>query len=349
MKKALRWFGQAFLVLMDVIWILAAIALCAAWWAGWIYKDSTEHTTALYYVPAIAFIIAGFLWLFFTLSHRFRVVQFLVFATVISCFVKILVVDHNWNRRPETLPDDNIRILHRNTAWGVSGVESIVRTITNDLPDIIVITEPPRLDMISDVAYQALDVEHVFTSDGITLGSRFPITYLGDRRISDIVAWHARIDTDQGSFILIAANLMPPQASGRGGPVGMAIDLASEYLPRTDIDRESIINRLTKWIDSIDSTLPKVFIADLNTPHDSTLLKPFRKRMRFAYESNGRGWPYSWPVPLPSYAIDHTWVSFNVTVNDYVLKKSQFSDHKQQIADVSFETKIFEMPAENGP
>jgi hypothetical protein len=63
--------------------------------------------------------------------------------------------------------------------------------------------------------------------------------------------------------------------------------------------------------------------------------------MRHAYEVRGRDWPYTWPIFFPLYAIDHTWISEDITVNDYFLREAKYSDHKRQIADISLNTKIF--------
>jgi len=313
MKKTLRFIGRTSLALMNVLWVTGALLVCAAWWHGWIVKDRHFETIWFYFIPPIAVIIFCFVWLFLTLRHRFRIVQLLVFVTMIGCFAKILVIDHRWNSPPSGLPANNIRILHWNTAWGVLGVESIVRTMAYDNPDIIIISEPPRLDMISDIAYHALGMDHVFTDLGMTAASHFPITYLGTIEIENIAAWHVRIDTDQGAIEVVA------------------VDMVS----RPNLLREKPLNALAEWVAYRTNTLPLIMVGDFNTPHDSVFFEPLRRRMRHAYEVRGRGWPYTWPIPLPMYAIDHTWVSRDITVNDYFLKEATYSDHRRQIADIS--------------
>jgi len=305
--------GRGFLALMDICWVLSAIFICAAWWIGWIFKDQTKLTMWFFFVPSVLVIFFGFTWLFFTLSHRFRLIQLLVFVTIFTCFFKVLVVDHQWNKQPHKLPKDNIRLLHWNTAWGVLGVESIVRTMSYDNPDVVMISEPPRIDMISDIAYHALGMENIFTDAGMTVASRFPITYMGPIPIQSGAAWRVRIDTDHGPLEFVA------------------VDLVSH----PTLNRKRPLKALADWIDTRTNNYPLVMVGDFNTSHDSVSFLPMRQKMRRAYEVNGRGWPYTWPVPFPVFAIDHTWLSPDITVNDYFYKVARYSDHKRQIADIS--------------
>jgi len=319
MKRIMFMGGRGFLALMDFLWALSAIVICTAWWLGWIYKDSTPLMMWLFFIPPILVILFGFIWLFLTLHNRFRLIQLFVFVTIFTCFFKVLVIDHHWNRKPAKLPDDNIRILHWNTAWGVLGVESIVRTMSYDYPDIVLISEPPRLDMISDIAYHALGMENIFTDSGMTIASRFPITYMGNIPIESGVAWRVRIDTSEGPLEFVAADLVS----------------------HPKLNRKRPLKSLAAWIDTRTNDIPLVMVGDFNTAHDSVAFEPLRQRMKHAYQVNGRGWPYTWPVPFPVFAIDHTWVSPNIIVNDYFLKVARYSDHKRQIADISFGRKKF--------
>jgi len=302
---------------IDALWAIAGFGLCTAFWVGRFLKDSDSALIWLYYMPPVITGILGFIWLFLTIRNRMQLLQLYVFITVAFCFFKVLVLDHRWNKPPELLPENNIRILHWNTARGVLGVESIVRTMQDDNPDIIMMSEPPRVDMLSDIAYHALGMEHIFTDAGMSLASHYPIKYLGNIILPAGAGWHARVETSVGPLDFAA------------------IDIVS----RPNLNRVPAMQALAQWIDNRTSSIPLVIMGDFNTPHDAASLKPLRARMLNAYEQAGRGWPYTWPVPLPLYAIDQTWIEPGMRVNDYHLSQTRFSDHKRQIVDITFPDK----------
>jgi len=308
---------------IDALWAVAGFGLCTAFWTGRFLKDSDSTLIWLYYMPPVITGILGFIWLFLTIRNRMQLLQLYVFITVAFCFFKVLVLDHRWNKPPELLPENNIRILHWNTARGVLGVESIVRTMQDDNPDIIMMSEPPRVDMLSDIAYHALGMEHIFTEAGMSLASHYPITYLGNIILPAGAGWHARVETSVGPLDFAA------------------IDIVS----RPNLNRVPAMQALAQWIDNRTSSIPLVIMGDFNTPHDAASLKPLRARMLNAYEQAGRGWPYTWPVPLPLYAIDQTWIEPGIKVNDYHLSQTRFSDHKRQIVDISFPNRSATSPA----
>lgn len=277
-------------------------------------SDRNGELIWFYFLPTIAVAFGGFAWLFLTLRYRFRWLQVFVFITVISCFIKLLVIDHRWNRPPEQLSPGNVRILHWNTARGVLGVERIVRTMVSDNPDIVLISEPPRPDMISDIAYHALGMEFIFSDAGMSLASHYPITYLGNIIVPAGAGWHALVQTDKG-------------------PIEFA---AVDIVSRPELHRQPVFDAVAKWIDARTNNIPLIVAGDFNTPHDAASLKPIRNRLKFAYYEGGRGWPYTWPVPLPVYNIDHTWISHDINVHDYHLKRARYSDHMRQLMDISF-------------
>jgi endonuclease/exonuclease/phosphatase (EEP) superfamily protein YafD len=313
MRNSLRRAGRALLALIDLAWAGGALALCLAWWTGWMLKDSTRWSMWLYFIPPIAVIIAGAFWLYLTLRHRFRLLQLFVFLTIAACFVKVLIIDHRWNPPPAALPDDNLRVLHWNTAWGVLGVESIVRTITEDTPDIVLISEPPRIDMISDISYHALGMEHVFTDAGMTIASHYPIAFLGRLDLPSAAGWSVRVDTPNGPLEFAA------------------VDVVS----RPNLDRRPPLHALARWVMQRTNSLPLLVVGDFNTPHDSVAFRPLAAVLRQAYPLAGRGWPYTWPMPFPVFAIDLTWASPGISVHDAHLKAARYSDHKRQIIDLS--------------
>ncbi len=314
MKRRAPKKRNPLLLLIDYLWAAGGLLMCLAWWTGWLVKDRHPTLIWLYYVPHAFMAVGGFLWLFVTLRDRFRPLQLFVFLTVIMCLIKVLVIDHRWNRPPETLPENNIRVLHWNTARGALGVDSIVQQVVDDIPDIVLISEPPRGQVMADIANHALGMKNIYAEGGMSLVSHYPINYLGTIDLPAGAGWHAVVETDYGPLEIAA------------------IDLIS----RPNLDRRPAMAKLEAWLEKRTSNIPLVVLGDFNTPHDAPALKPLRKRLDLAYAKGGRGWPYTWPVPLPLFNIDHTWVSRDITVNDFILKQTRFSDHKRQVADLSF-------------
>lgn len=310
----MRLAHKLMLKLVDAVWVLAGLTIATLFWIGWIVKDQHPRLIWFSYLPAVVVAGVGFIWLFLTLRHRFRLAQLFMFATVIVCLFKVLVIDHRWHRPPDQLPAKNIRILHWNTARGMLGVESVMRTINDDVPDIVLISEPPRHDTMTNIAFYALGMKHVFSDAGMSVASHYPVAFVDNIILPAGAGWHVIIETPAGPLEFAA------------------VDLVS----RPRMDRRPTIEALVQWIDRRTNHLPLVIMGDFNIPHDATSLHPLRDRLNYAYEEHGRGWPYTWPVILPLYAIDHTWISHDVTVQDFRFKTAKFSDHKRQIADITF-------------
>ncbi len=302
------------LLLIDYIWALGALVMCLGWWIGIVARDRDPLLIWLFYLPAPVVALAGFVWLTLTLRNRFRMLQLFVFATVVASLINVLIIDHRWHRPPDELPDNNIRILHWNTARGALGVSSIVQEIIDDIPDIILISEPPRSHAISDIASHALGMNHIHSAESMSLASHYPITFLGNIVLPSGAGWHAIVETDYGPLEVAA------------------VDLVSH----PTIDRRPAIQALTRWIDARTNVAPLVIAGDFNMRHDTASITPLKDRLDLAYLQHGRGWPYTWPAPFPVFMIDHMWISRDIRVNDYHLQRTRFSDHKRQIADVSF-------------
>ncbi len=307
-RKAFR----RFLWLLDQLWALGGFALSTAWLAGWMFRDATPLSNWLYLIPSPFIIVFGVLWIFLTLRHRFRMLQIYIFLIVILAFVRILVVDHRWHRQPEIFPPDRIRVVHWNTAHGVLGTESIMRSIVPDNADIIVISEPPRIRDLPDITYYALGMEYIESAAGMSIASHLPLTKPEILPLPNGNAWHCQAQTPAGPVEILA------------------VDLYS----RPDLDRMQPLSRIDAWLDQRDDSIPLMMIGDFNTPRDSRAFDLVRDRLRHGYEVAGCDWPYTWPVPAPMYSIDHIWVSDQIEVLGFRLDNTRFSDHKRQIADV---------------
>jgi hypothetical protein len=108
----------------------------------------------------------------------------------------------------------------------------------------------------------------------------------------------------------------------------LVVDLPSEIdIPRDALLRE--INRL------IERHQPDLVVGDFNAPRHSRALCDLPAGYGHAYDSAGAGIGYTWPVPVPLYAIDQCIHSERIVPVRYDLYTSQQSDHRLQLLDFS--------------
>jgi vancomycin resistance protein VanJ len=105
---------------------------------------------------------------------------------------------------------------------------------------------------------------------------------------------------------------------------------ASPFLPR-----EPGFDRLFRIVDAY-SEHPLIVIGDFNTPADSVHFDRLRARLTNAFETAGRGYAATWPMPLPVLQLDHIWTTKHLRVIRCEHRTSLWSDHRAIVADVVF-------------
>ena len=99
--------------------------------------------------------------------------------------------------------------------------------------------------------------------------------------------------------------------------------------------RKPAFDRLIEIIDSIGDE-PLIVMGDFNTPSDSAFFAPMRSRLKDVFETAGRGYAKTWPMPLPVLDLDHIWVSHHFRVVNGEHRTTFLSDHRPVIADLEF-------------
>ena len=123
----------------------------------------------------------------------------------------------------------------------------------------------------------------------------------------------------------------PQDTDDAGGPAIhlLVIDLPSAInIPRDPLLREG--NEL------IDQHHPELVVGDFNAPRRSWALCELPAGYRHAYDTAGGGCGYTWPVPVPMYALDHSLHSPQVVPIRYGLFSSVHSDHRLQVFDFAW-------------
>jgi vancomycin resistance protein VanJ len=80
-----------------------------------------------------------------------------------------------------------------------------------------------------------------------------------------------------------------------------------------------------------------IVMGDFNTPGDAPATAVLRPMLRDAFETAGRGWSETWPVPLPVLSLDHIWLSPDLRALRCEHGWSWLSDHRPVIATVAVE------------
>src|SRR5262249_7265035 len=106
----------------------------------------------------------------------------------------------------------------------------------------------------------------------------------------------------------------------------LIVDLPSSIA----IAREPLLREVRSLI---EANQPDIVIGDFNAPRLSRALCELPLGYRHAYEVVGCGWAYTWPVPLPLWAIDQCLVGPRALPEHYELRSTLFSDHRMQILD----------------
>jgi endonuclease/exonuclease/phosphatase (EEP) superfamily protein YafD len=106
----------------------------------------------------------------------------------------------------------------------------------------------------------------------------------------------------------------------------LAVDLPSAI----HIHRDPLLRAINTLI---ESQHPDLVVGDFNAPRRSRALASLPEAYRHAYDTAGSGWGYTWPVPLPVYALDQCVHSSRIVPLRYALHSSIHSDHRLQVMD----------------
>ncbi len=287
--------------------------LCAAaWLAGWIMNEQPPPWLWLYFIPAPA--IAAYGLLEWAARHRrvSRARNVLVLTLTGTALFKTVAVDSRWNR-PSPAPEHALRVVHWNVAHANFGFVPLLETLAAYRPDLVILSEARYSQDVPFFSNRELGLPHTHQEKGMILLSRHPFTKRENIPIMNGEAWGARVFTPAGELDVICA------------------DIVSHPL----LDRSLSLEPLGRWIKERNDATPLLLIGDFNTPRDARAFRAIREEMRHAYEVAGRGWPYTWPLPIPLYAIDHAWVTPDITVHRYRLRNAPLSDHRRQIFEIS--------------
>jgi endonuclease/exonuclease/phosphatase (EEP) superfamily protein YafD len=291
--------------------------LLLAFALGQILKDRTLASALLFYVLAPPCVAAAFLVAGFWPGWRKRsaaaclVTSFALVPLGVAAFL-----DHHVASLPvprATASGPALRVVAWNVAFVPFGAGPLAYRLRPYDPDLLMLTEfqswyAPRLASAlgSDRTARPMDTMCLIARGAIE-GARW-------------------VEADDRLQIFVADWSLP----GGGGAMGtlhiMGVNLTSSPL----VMRDPLLRRV---LAAMAREKPDLVLGDFNSPRRSRALDPLPEGFTHAYDAAGRGWAYSWPVPLPILAIDQTIVGARLEPLAYALHSTIVSDHRMQVFD----------------
>ena len=111
--------------------------------------------------------------------------------------------------------------------------------------------------------------------------------------------------------------------------------LTVDFDPTPYKSRRPAFDRLFQIVDAY-SEKPLLVIGDFNTPADSSRFDRLHTRLTNAFETAGRGYGSTWPMPVPVMQLDHIWTNKHLRAVQCDHVTSLYSDHRAVVADVVF-------------
>ena len=286
----------------------ALLGLACLWAVGQVFRDATWLTGLCFYLPSpvLATAMAGAACA--CLLTKRRRAALVVALLALPPLVFVLFVENNFAARPTAAGTAEHRLVHWNIASGLD---------RQDLRDVLV-AQQADLYVLSEVSggesLRAL-------ADGLGGGRQAAV--VGDMAVvgHGEVESAGRVLSRRGA----QAYVVVWRCEGRELTV-LAVDLPSSVL----VPRDPLLREVRKLI---ERHRPDLIVGDFNAPRRSRGLSNLPPDYRHAYDAVGAGWGYTWPVPVPVYAIDQCICGPGVVPVRYELRASAHSDHRLQVLD----------------
>ncbi len=282
------------------------ILMSGLWCIGQIARDRTWMTGLCFYLPTpIVFVglsVAGS-WQWIVGEKRQSKISFAL-AFVPALFLLVENARLFWTPTPAATA--TYTLVHWNVASGRLGWNRILPRLLEQRADIYVLSERPQTVELGSVA------------------SAFGDAYQSQRFASMLVIAKGRIT--EGKWLIRSdhARIYSFRWQYRGDSLRIfAVDLISDIL----VARDPLLRRVNELADEYR---PDLIVGDFNAPRRSFRLTNMAAGYRHAYDVCGHGFGYTWPVPLPVYALDQCILGPRIDGKRFELKTYFLSDHRLQ-------------------
>jgi vancomycin resistance protein VanJ len=274
---------------------------------GQFLRDRTFLSGLCFYIPSVLVAVSVLAWgTLLVVRHR-RLAAALCVCLALLPLATIVIFENRFFAFRAPFAAHDVRLVH----WNIAGHLS-PRTrdhLAAQQAHVYVLSEIP--DRESVAAFAA------------TLGSEYRAQVFGNLAViaaGPVTSVGLPVDGQPMKTQVVTCELA-------GRPLRLlVVDLpAAIYIHRDPLLRQ--VNRL------IEQHKPDLVVGDFNAPRRSRALCELPRGYRHAFDTVGAGCGYTWPVPVPMYAIDHCLHSPRIVPVRYDLVTSISSDHRMQVFD----------------
>lgn len=307
-QRIVPWLKRALLAAAKWFYANVLVVITVPWMLGQVFRDRFHLTGLCLFIPSpvvagLLLVVAVAAWL---LTFRRAALGAAVLA--VAPLVMTLAVENRW-WRPQAPEAANrpLRLVNWNIWGGQRGYYPVINQLKAREADIYVLSE----------AFSGIAVEAFLDALG-------PGYSMGQAH----------------SLVVIARGTVhrpkEPRISGRAYLFHCTIDgqriavLVADLPSLPTIHRAPFLRQVRRIA---KATEPDIVVGDFNSPRQSFFLSRLGKGYEHAYDLAGAGWSYTWPVPLPLWAIDQCILGPRLQALRYDLVTHALSDHRMQVLD----------------
>jgi endonuclease/exonuclease/phosphatase (EEP) superfamily protein YafD len=283
-----------------------ALAFFPLWVVGQLVRDWTFLTGLCFYIPSVFLVLLFLGWAAVHLAGRRKRLAAL-FTSLALLPLGVVLVENQFLAVRAPAATDCVRLVHWNVAGGLSpGAQEILLA---QHAEVYILSEVPN--------------ERSVESLRAALGSEYRAQVFGNLAVVAAAEVTARGPLPD----LQRMNVQALTCLVKGQSLHLlVVDLPSAI----HIHRDPLLRRINALI---EEHRPDLIVGDFNSPRRSWALCELPDGYRHAFETAGTGCGYTWPVPVPMYALDHCLHSPRILPCRYGLFTSICSDHRMQVFD----------------
>lgn len=312
--------------------LCAFLAVCYATRGDWC-AAVTIFPVWVWLAPAI--VLAGASWGSARLWTRMVAIPlWLAFLLALAEEPRSLLRGGEWpNRAWQTARADGqaLRVVSLNCA---GGSEAAAREVVRCEPDIVLLQESPRKEIVERLARELYGREAsvLWGMDAsiVARGSIVPTPRRGIPPRLRGTASQARVRLRSGLAVeVVCLRLLPPLVrTDLWAPECWAAQTENRRARRADLAG------IARGFEAVEDGIPLLVGGDFNAPAGDAVFRLLRPRLRDTLAQGGRRWGNTAINDFPFARIDQVWASDHFRSACVVARKTRHSDHRMVICDL---------------